>query len=196
MTESEQDNIAQVTSAVESKSRYLQACKSLRSVVRVLTGTLAVCAIGAVGVLAYLLASESFPPRTEIVLGTERWKPFLESSTHYSDSLQHMDDGSLALILHPEISDWNAYLNSVTDEALHVGWVRAADMEGRWVGRPYHIRRHAGKLLRKYSDTGGAVHAYFTRQVGPDEPDWLADEVVELTHLEKSGEVMFVSFYR
>ncbi len=195
MTKSEQA-IAQVTSAMEKKSRYLHACNGVRNVARGLIGTLLVCVVGSVGVLAYLFASESFPPKTEHVLGTERWKPFLESSTHYSEALQNMDDGSLVLILHPKVSDWNDYLNAVAEDAQRVGWVSTPDTEGRWAERPYHIRGYARKSLRKYSDTGGAVHAYFTRELGPQEPDWLADEVVELTHLEKSGEVMFVSFYR
>ncbi|MBX3179164.1 MAG: hypothetical protein KF886_17550 [Candidatus Hydrogenedentes bacterium] len=195
MTESYQTK-PQSASVIDTNSKLLQTCVFARNLIRAIAGIVALFVAVAVCVLLYRSASENFEPKAEHVLATESWKPFLQRSTHFSDALRNMDDGSIVLILHLDASDWDAYLDAVAADALPAGWSRTPDTDGRWAERPYHIRARARKLVRKYSDTDGAARVYFTRQMGPDEPDWYAGEVVELTRLEKSGNVMFVSFYR
>ena len=106
-----------------------------------------------------------------------------------------MDDGSIVFLLHPEFDDWNTYFDNITLDATRAGWVRMTVGDSHLTAIGHFCKRRVTKILKNSFDSGSPIRNFFTLQLDPKETGGRTTEVVEITLLEKTGAVLFVSYY-
>lgn len=144
----------------------------------------------------FMFGLENFEPKTEHILNTEGWRPFLKGVTQVGNATQNMDDGSIVFTMRPEFEDWNAYFNTISQDAERAGWVDVPVGDTRFSEKRYAVKSYVTKILRESANPDAPIRNSFTREYKPAyETDFRAKEVVEITLLDHMGTVLFVSYY-